>query len=312
MSLLDDFEQFVKDAEAGTQYASWVRDNPVDASRWNAFATAIVNGGRPKVPTMSTPHGRELVDAAVEYLDATGGVTPPPPPPNGWTIAAPGSTGVKVTEVDNPVRAAVNIYQAKATVTDTIVVAGQDQAFLVQGGQAGGAGSTLQRIQGNGVGGYSVAHNNKHFFYGKAANLTVLDALGTAATSPNRGDGGLTVRYAGFHGERFKLTGFQLPLCVFADDETPGLVLFKNGIVDVQPGQPVFYGSTDEAALLRYDIELDGIQATGPVGNPFWSFDVGTFEGNLTVHANCSYNGVPITKASQGQRCPASQLFLVP
>lgn len=309
MSLLDDFKQFVADAEAGAQYAAWARDNPVDLGRWHGFRDAILAGARPSRPTMSSPHGRELIDAGVQYLDATAGS--PPPPSQGWVVAPPAPPPAG-TVIDNPVGAGVNIHVAKATVTDTVVNAGQDQAFLIQGGQAGGAGSTLQRIQGNAVGGYSSPGNNKHFLYCKAANVTVLDALASAALSPHRGDGGLSVRYAGFHAERFKLTGFQLPLCIFADDEKPGLVLFKNGIVDTQPGEAVFYGSTDEAAKLVYDVELDNIQATGPVGVPFWSFDTGTFEGTLKVHATCTYNGVPITKASQGQKCPVGQLLLVP
>ena len=231
-------------------------------------------------------------------------------PPVGWVVAPPAPPPVG-TVITNPVGAGVNVYQAPAHIVDTVVNGGQDQAFLVQGGQGGGAGSTFERIQGNLVGGYSVPHNNKHFFYVKGANVTALDASATAALSPNRGDGGFSVRYAGFRAERFKLIGFQLPLCIFADDLVKGPVLFKDGIVDVQPGQPVFYGSTDEAATLNYDVELDNVAATGPDGNPFWNFDTGTFLGTLKVHATCTYNGVPITKASQGRNCPAGQLRLV-
>ena len=99
---------------------------------------------------------------ALALLAQIGGTTPPPP--SGWVVAAPGSTGQKVTTIDNPVGAGVNIYNGKATITDTVVNGGQDQAFLVQGGQSGGAGSTFERIQGNAVGGYSVSGNNKHFF----------------------------------------------------------------------------------------------------------------------------------------------------
>lgn len=99
MTLLDDFKQFVTDAQDGTQYRNWVRDNsglkadqknqdplppPVagtDVAKWYAFRDAIVAGQRPTVPAMSSPHGRELIDAGVQYLDATVTITPPPPPP---------------------------------------------------------------------------------------------------------------------------------------------------------------------------------------------------------------------------------------
>jgi hypothetical protein len=71
MTALDDFKRFVTDAESGTQYAKWAHDNPGDLGRWQAFRDLILNGSRPAAPTMATAHGRELVDAGVQYLDAT-------------------------------------------------------------------------------------------------------------------------------------------------------------------------------------------------------------------------------------------------
>jgi len=71
VSLLDDFKRFVADAEAGTQYAKWAHDNPGELARWQTFRDALLAGERPDPPTMLTPHGRELVDAGLVYLDAT-------------------------------------------------------------------------------------------------------------------------------------------------------------------------------------------------------------------------------------------------
>jgi hypothetical protein len=71
VTLLDDFKRFVKDAEAGSQYAKWAHDNPGELGRWQAFRDLILNGSRPAAPAMLTAHGRELIDAGVQYLDAT-------------------------------------------------------------------------------------------------------------------------------------------------------------------------------------------------------------------------------------------------
>lgn len=72
VNLLDDFKQFVSDAEAGDQYKKWAKDNPGELSRWTNFKKAILAGQRPSPPSMVTPHGRELIDAGVLYLHATG------------------------------------------------------------------------------------------------------------------------------------------------------------------------------------------------------------------------------------------------
>lgn len=110
VALLDDFKRFVVDAESGTQYAAWQRDNggytdkqkrevPLpeptptsDAGKWFAYRDAILAGGRPTAPTMATAHGRELIDAGLIYLNATAPapapeptpLPPPPPPPSGY------------------------------------------------------------------------------------------------------------------------------------------------------------------------------------------------------------------------------------
>lgn len=93
MTLLDDFRQFVIDAEAGNQYAQWARQNPGELARWQAFRDAIVTGQRPVPPPMLTPHGRELVDAGKLYLNATA----PSPPALHVAISGSARQGSKLT-----------------------------------------------------------------------------------------------------------------------------------------------------------------------------------------------------------------------
>lgn len=71
VTLLDDFKKFVKDAEGGTQFQKWAKDNPGELNRWNLFKNEILKGNRPTAPAMLTPHGRELIDAGILYLHGT-------------------------------------------------------------------------------------------------------------------------------------------------------------------------------------------------------------------------------------------------
>lgn len=84
MTALDDFKQFIVDAETGSQYAKWAQQNPGEVARWSAFKSGILAGAFPGAPAMTTPHGRELVDAGLlteHFEQAVAPVTPPPPPP---------------------------------------------------------------------------------------------------------------------------------------------------------------------------------------------------------------------------------------
>jgi hypothetical protein len=98
MSALTDFKTFIADAQAGSQYQAWLRDNsgltaaqkkqsPLpaptsssDAGKWFAFRDAILAGAHPAVPLLSSAHGRELADAGVLYLDASAAPLPSPVP----------------------------------------------------------------------------------------------------------------------------------------------------------------------------------------------------------------------------------------
>ncbi len=65
------FQQFVRDAEAGAQYAKWAVDNPGEVARWHGYRDSLLAGNRPAAPVMLTPHGRELIDAGLLYLLST-------------------------------------------------------------------------------------------------------------------------------------------------------------------------------------------------------------------------------------------------
>ena len=247
----------------------------------------------------TTPPAGTHWKAGLDLLAQVGGSS-------SWVVAPPENP---VTTINNPVGAGVNVYQGRQTVTDTVVNGGQDQAFLTQGGQSGGAGSVFQRIQGNAVGGYSTSGNNKHFFYVKAANVTVLDASASAATSPHTGDGGLSVRYAGFLGQRFTLDGFQLPLCIFADDEVPGTVRWTQGKITNPRNTPV-YLDCDEAAKMVYDVVVDQVDVVGASPSlKFCAVNPATFAGSVTI-SKCTFNGAPVT-AQMVQGVPADKLTIV-
>jgi hypothetical protein len=66
VSAIDDFRRFVSDAESGAQYQKWASQNPGELARWQTFRDAVLAGQTPAAPVMTTAHGRELVDAAVE------------------------------------------------------------------------------------------------------------------------------------------------------------------------------------------------------------------------------------------------------
>lgn len=226
-----------------------------------------------------------------------------PVPPSGWAVAAPGSTGQKITTVTHPVGAGVNLHAASdpMTVADTIVVGGADQSFLVQ---PGAPGRTFQRIQSvlAVADGKSVPGNNKHGFYVKAAGITVLDYAATAAP---QADGGLSVRYAGFLGQRVTLDGFQLPLCVFADDEHPGQVVWRQVRI-LNPRSTPVYLDCDEAGKMVYDVVCDHVDVVGAGAGPFCSVNAANFAGTVTI-SGCTLNGRPVT-AADVRGVPASKL----
>lgn len=227
-----------------------------------------------------------------------------PPPPAGWTVVAPGSTGQPVTTIEHPAGAGVNIHSASdpMTISDTVVVGGADQSFLVQ---PLAPGRTFYRCQSILAveDGQSVPGNNKHAFYVKAAGISVYDY---AATASPQADGGLSVRYAGFTAQRVTLDGFQLPLCVFADDELPGAVKWVEVKITNPRNTPV-YLDVDEAAKMVYDVTCSQVDVTGG-GALFAEANPATFAGTLTIES-CTLNGKPVT-AAMVQGVPTGALHI--
>lgn len=271
--------------------------NTWDATRSSVkFAKPDAGGHVYEVVVLNT-----LQDGKLEWP----AVTPPPAPPSGWTVAAPGSTGQEVTTISHPAGAGVNAHSASDPMvySDIVVVGGADQSFLVQ---PGAPGRTFQRIQSVLAvqDGKSVAGNNKHAFYVKAANITVLDYAATAAP---QADGGLSVRFAGFLGQRVTLDGFQLPLCVFADDEVKGTVTWRQIRVNGARGGAVCYLDCDEAARMVYDIVVDQVDGVAP-GAKFLAANPANFAGTVAI-TGCTLNGNPVT-AADVQGVPASKLVI--
>lgn len=84
MTALADFQQFVTDAQAGSMYAKWAHDNPGEVQRWTQFRDAVLAGGFPAYPPMTTAFGKELCDAGIiveHYVHDTTPAPPAPPPP---------------------------------------------------------------------------------------------------------------------------------------------------------------------------------------------------------------------------------------
>lgn len=228
------------------------------------------------------------------YLDQIGQVAPPPPPPppSGWVVAAPGSTGQDKRTLSHPVGAAVNLHSASdpMQVSDTVVVGGTDQAFLIQ---PGAPGRTLLRCEADqaNADGQSVDHDHLHALYAKAPGITVLDFK---ATGSRQSSNGFSCRYPGFLGQRFSLAGFPEPLGVFADDETAGSIIWRQGLID---GGENAWISVDEAAKCVYEIILGQIVWTnGP--SKLIAVDSSTFQGKIVIEAGVVLNGKPVTASS--------------
>lgn len=81
MTVLTDYERFVADEQASAAFSQWKKQNPGEWATWASFHQGVILGNRPKPAALKTAYGKGLVDAAVEYLDATAPAPPPPPPP---------------------------------------------------------------------------------------------------------------------------------------------------------------------------------------------------------------------------------------
>jgi hypothetical protein len=68
--------EYVPNAQAESNYAKWLSQNPGEKSRWEPYRDAICSGGSPTPPVMLTAKGRGLVAAGKMALPDA----PPPPP----------------------------------------------------------------------------------------------------------------------------------------------------------------------------------------------------------------------------------------
>lgn len=81
-------DEFVPNIEGSTYHPRWVKANPSEASKWQAFRDAAIaykHGDTLAVPTMATKYGKALAAAGKEHMSVidlgAAPVTPPPPPP---------------------------------------------------------------------------------------------------------------------------------------------------------------------------------------------------------------------------------------
>ena len=239
---------------------------------------------------------KDYGNAATAAIHALAG-GPAQPPAGSWQIIPPLPP---VTTITNPPGLGVNLHAAgdPKIVTDTVVIGGGDSAYEVQ---PGAPGRTLQRCQATNVAAGNAVSYGKHAVYGKAANLTVLDFY---ATGSKYAANGLSVRYGGFLGQRCQLDGFPIPLAVFADDETHGLVTWRQ-IRGIFTTVGVWL-DVDEAAKMVYDVTCDRVDMVGP-GNVFLNASA-AFAGSVTI-AGCTLNGKPVTAANV-TNVPASSLHI--
>jgi len=235
--------------------------------------------------------------AATAAIHALAG-GPAQPPAGSWQVAPPQPP---VTTITNPAGVGVNLYNTASPklVTDTVVIGGADSAFLVQ---PGAPGRTIQRCQATNVAAQKNVAYGCHAIYAKAQGLTVLDF---SATASKYAGNGLSVRYGGFLGQRCELDGFPIPLAVFADDETAGVVQWMQ-ISGAFTNVGVWL-DCDEASKMVYSIMLDRVDLTGP-GNVFLNANAKVFAGTVTISA-CTLNGKPVTAANV-TNVPASALHI--
>jgi hypothetical protein len=96
-SCTTDFRRFLLDLDASPEYATWCAANtPGDCNTWTTYVAAILGGGTPAPPSMSTAFGMALADAGIIALE---GIVPcrakPPPtrsPKAEFTFAVSGLT----------------------------------------------------------------------------------------------------------------------------------------------------------------------------------------------------------------------------
>jgi hypothetical protein len=208
--LLADFKQFVTDAEAGTQFAAWKKANPNDYGRWATFRDLILQGQRPDKPTMKTPHGWELIDAGMLYLDAT----IPPPPVDPWAVIPP--NGPIVVSKDDP-GLGENV-QTSEQLHDYSIDGTGDSGVLFQ---QNAAGSSMSRAKMTRICALPGPGWSTHGFYVAVPDVTLSDIDCSVTPGPHVGQV-FSVRHGGFQLSRARVDGAPHILGFFEEDTTSG------------------------------------------------------------------------------------------
>lgn len=223
----------------------------------------------------------------------------PPPPTDGWVVAPPKPPAYTIT---NPAGLGVNLHASSdpMTVHDTIVQGGGDSAFEIQ---PGAPNRTIQRCQALNVAAGNKVSYGKHAVYAKALGITVEDF---AATASQYAANGLSVRYGGFLGQRCQLVGFPIPLAVFNDDPTPGVITWFQ--IRGTFGTVGAWLDVDEAPTMCHQVVLRQVDLTG--ASWFLNAKAAKLDKLASVLIDsCTLNGKPVTK-SDVNGVPASQIVV--
>lgn len=224
--------------------------------------------------------------------------------PQGWTIAPPRPPIRRVIDSPSP-SVDLSAPSAPLLVQDTISVRGGDSAFLIQ---PEAPNRTLQRCQALDVAAGDNVTYGKHAVYAKAQGITVLDF---SATGSQFAASGFSVRYAGFHGERFDLAGFDICLTYFEEEPLAGPVLFKDGRgVFTTTGAWLSLGA---GSRVTPDFVFDNVWLQGP--GKFVGCQPGLLDGTVTIQNGCKWradSGDPwqSVTAAMCQDIPASKLTI--
>jgi hypothetical protein len=237
-------------------------------------------------------------------------MNPPVPVPPPGPVAAPGSTGGKVTVITNLTGLGLNVLgPAGQTYSDYVSAGTLDSAVLLGPDQQG---ATFNRFHlekaasiGSGPIGPDGTPYGRHALYCKAPNVTCNDWYVRMDPSAPVVGSGWSVRYAEFTLVSFDFAGLWFA-SLFDDDpaHVPGKAWFSNGAV--QFASP--YGAILYDAQIAYDVQLTNIAFEGAAGVVL-TVDAGSAAPSRVAVSGCTMNGRPVT-AGMFRGVPAAVLKL--
>ena len=131
--LLAGYAEFSKDSRAASVFGTWKRHNPGESSKWDAFDKAILAGGNPTPPSLTTSYGQALVDAGKLYLDAAKPAPAPSPDPTPTPDPTPAPGGLD-SRYPGALLALYGSYTPPAQPTKVITSATQLSALRLAAG----------------------------------------------------------------------------------------------------------------------------------------------------------------------------------